>query len=227
MVNIKVIFFNAGGTLIQLRDTTLPLLYSQLISRILGTPVSSEDIYKAFRKADNWALSRKKPGALFTDLDQRKYQNVFYNQLGISSRKEINRIEKKVADLIVIDYILENGALELLHSLKPTYELGLISNWDESLIEILQNLGILDCFDSITYSGDIGVGKPDVEIFQSALEDFPEVKPKETAYIGDDYYTDIIPAQKMNIFTILFDKGPFGMHGFPYQTKVKCIRIKE
>ncbi|UCG02748.1 MAG: HAD-IA family hydrolase [Candidatus Heimdallarchaeota archaeon] len=227
MVKFKVIFFNAGGTLIQLRDTTLPLLYSRLLSRILLTPVSSEEIYKAFRKADTWTLSRRKPGALFTDLDQRKYQNVFYNHLGISSRKEINRIETKVADLIEMDFVLETGARKLLQNLKPKYKLGLISNWDETLIDILQNLGILDYFDSITISGEFGISKPDIEIFRSALEDFSEVKPKETAYIGDDYLTDIIPAQNMNIFTILFDKGPDGMHGRPFQPEAKCIRINE
>lgn len=227
MINFKVIFFNAGGTLIQLRNTTIPILYSELLSRILGYPISSEEIYKAFKNADNWAISRKKPGALFTDLDQRKYQNVFYGQLGISSRKEINRIEKKVADLIEMDFILEKGAKELLSGLKPRYELGLISNWDESLTDILHNLGILSYFDSITISGDIGISKPDTEIFRSALEDFPDVKPKESVYIGDDYLTDIIPALQLNMFAIFFDKGPSGMHGRPFHTEAKCIRINE
>lgn len=227
MVNFKVIFFNAGGTLIQLRDTTIPILYSKLLSRILEHYISSEDVYKAFRKADTWAVSRRKPGALFTDLDQRKYQNVFYGQLGINNRKEINKIERKVADLIEMDFILEKGAKELLRILKPRYKLGLISNWDESLSGILQDLGILAYFDSITISWDIGVSKPDIEIFRSALEDFPDVKPKESVYIGDDYLTDIIPAQQLNIFPILFDKGPSGMHGQPLQTEAKCIRIHE
>ncbi len=227
MVNFKVIFFNAGGTLIQLRDTTLPILYSKLISRILEKPISSEEIYGALRKADTWAFSRKKPGALFTDLDQRKYQNVFYGQLGIFNRKEINRIENKVANLVEYDFVLENGVTELLRNMKPKYEIGLISNWDESIVDIFQNLGIYTYFDSITISEDIGVSKPDTEIFRSALEDFPEVKPKETVYIGDDYFADILPAQKMNMFTILFDKGPDGMHGRPFQTDIKCIKINE
>ncbi|MFX1515922.1 MAG: HAD family hydrolase [Promethearchaeota archaeon] len=227
MVQFKVIFLNAGGTLIQLRGTTIPILYSRLLSQILEYSVSSEEVYTAFKKADTWAISRKKPGAPFTDLDQRKYQNVFYGQLGINNRKEINKIERKVSNLIEMDFILEQGARELLGSLKPKYELGLISNWDETLRDILENLGILEYFDSITISGEIGISKPDPEIFQSALEDFPDVKPKESVYVGDDYSTDIIPAQQMNIFSILFDKGPSGMHGRPFQTETKCIKINE
>ncbi|MFW9904702.1 MAG: HAD family hydrolase [Candidatus Thorarchaeota archaeon] len=229
MGNFKVIFFNAGGTLIQMKDITMPILYSKILSRILEKSISSEEVFKAFKKADSWALSRRKPGALFTDLDQRKYQNVFYSQLGVYGRKEINRIESKVADLLELDnyFVLEKGAKELLESLKPRYELGLISNWDESLTDILQNLGILSYFDSITISVDIGVSKPDIEIFRSALEDFPDVRPKESVYIGDDYVTDIIPALQMNMFAIFFDKGPSGMHGRPFQTEAKSIRINE
>ena len=227
MAHFQVIFFNAGGTLIQLRGTTLPIRYSQLISKILQKQVSSDEIYLAFRKAEDWVLSRRIPGALFTDLDQRKYQNAFYSQLGITSRKEINRIEKKISEQLEMDFIVEKDTKKLLRSLSPDYKLGLISNWDDSLIDILRDLGILDFFDSITLSEDVGISKPDFEIFRSALADFPEVKPKETVYVGDEYKTDIIPAQQMKIFSILFDKGPTGMHGRPFQENLSCVRIKE
>lgn len=227
MFRYRVIFLNAGGTLLQLKGTTFPILYSRLISRILDKQVSSDEIYQAFRKAETWVLFRRKPGLLFTDLEQRKYQNAFYGQLGIKSRKKINQIERKIAEQLEIDFVLEKGAKMLLRVLKQKYQLGLISNWDDSMIDILQDLGILDYFDSITLSGDVGVSKPDIEIFRSALTDFPEIKPKETVYVGDDYQNDIIPAQQMRMFAILFDKGPAGMHGRPFQTEVKCIKIKE
>ncbi len=226
MVRIHVIFFNAGGTLLQLKGTTLPILYSEFISQ-KEKQVSPEEVFQAFRKAESWVLSRKRPGALFTDLDQRKYQNVFYSQLGITRRKEINRIEKLIAENLELEFSLERNAHRILRYLKPKYKLGIISNWDDSLIEILEDFGILDYFDSITLSGEIGINKPDLEIFRSALADFPSIKPKETAYIGDEYQNDIIPAQILKMFAILFDKGPTGMHGRPFQTDAKGIRIKE
>ncbi len=227
MVRLHVIFFNAGGTILQLKGTTLPILYSQFISQKEKKQVSPEEVYQAFRKANSWVLSRKRPGALFTDLDQRKYQNVFYGQLGITRRKQINRIEKLIAENLELEFSLEKNTHRLLRYLKPKYKLGIISNWDDSLIEILENIGVLDYFDSITLSGEVGVSKPDLEIFRSALADFPTIKPKETAYIGDEYQNDIIPAQILKMFTILFDKGPTGMHGRPFQTDAKGIRITE
>ncbi|MFX0014866.1 MAG: HAD hydrolase-like protein [Promethearchaeota archaeon] len=230
MVHFQVIFFNAGGTLLQLKGTTLPILYSEKISEILDKKISSEDTYQAFRKAESWVLTRKIPGGLFSDLDQRKYQNVFYGHLGITSRKEINKIERKIAEEIVFDssrFVLENDAIQVLQLLKTKYQLGIISNWDDSLLEILQDFKIYDFFDSITLSEDIGANKPDLDIFSAALDDFPEVKPKETVYIGDEYQSDVLPAQKLKIFAILFDKGPSGMHGRPFQPDVSCPRITE
>ncbi|MHA2244478.1 MAG: HAD-IA family hydrolase [Candidatus Hodarchaeales archaeon] len=227
MFRYRVIFFNAGGTLLQLKGTTFPILYSRLISRFLDRKVTPDEVYQAFRKAETWVLFRRKPGLLFTDLDQRKYQNVFYGQLGIKSRKKINQIERKIAEQLEMDFVLEKGAKMLLSILKQKYQIGLISNWDDSMRDILQDLGILDYFDSITLSEDVGVSKPDLEIFRSALADFSDIKPKETVYVGDDYQNDIIPAQKMKMFAILYDKGSAGMHGRPFQTEARCIKIKE
>ena len=226
MSRFQVIFFNAGGTLIQLKNTTIPNLYSSILSSILKKTISPQDIYIAFRNADTWTLSRRNLGSLFSDLDQRKYQNIFYHSLGIKSRKEINRIERELAEQLEMEFVLEDGAFELLNSLE-NYKLGIISNWDESLRDILEELEIIDFFDSITISSEIGIGKPDHEIFKSALSDFPEFKSKNAIYLGDEYLMDILPAQELNIFAILFDKGPTGMHGIPYQKDKKCISIKK
>ncbi|MHA2306342.1 MAG: HAD family hydrolase [Candidatus Hodarchaeales archaeon] len=224
MVKIKTVFFNAGGTLLQLKNNNLPRLYSRYLSRILSKNISSEIIYQAFRKAEEWSFSRK-DWSLFTDLDQRKYQNAFYNHIGITNRKEINHIEYELSEKLEMKFILEEGAKRLLRELKPKFNIGLISNWDDSLFEILEELEILDFFDSIAISGDVGFSKPGPEIFKSALRDFPDVKTKESVYIGDEYLIDIVPARKLKLITVFFDKGPSGMHGHPFQQSVPGIRI--
>jgi putative hydrolase of the HAD superfamily len=159
-------------------------------------------------------------------MDQRKYQNAFYNELGINSRSIINDIESELAEQIDFSFQLEPGAKELLQELKKSYQIGLISNWGMDLYELLESLKIQDYFDSITISGEYGLSKPSLEIFKSGLADFPEVRPKHTVYIGDDYDLDILPAQDLNMFTILFDKGSSGMHGWPNRHNIKCPRVE-
>ena len=140
MALFKVIFFNAGGTLIQLRNSTIPKLYSKHLTKILDRTITPEQVFSAFRKAENWAISRKNHYYLFSDTDQRKYQNAFYNELGIKSRSNINLIESELAERIEFHFQLEPGAKELLQELKKNYQIGLISNWGMDLYEILESL---------------------------------------------------------------------------------------
>ncbi len=226
MSQIKVIFFNIGGTLLQLRGTTIPQLYSKHLSTLLGRTVSPSQVYSAFRKAENWALSRKNFYYLFSDLDQRKYQNAFYNEFGVKGRSKINKIEIALAKLIELEFQLEKGVKPLLRELSKDYSIGLISNWDLNLYEILDSFEIKEYFESITISGEFGISKPSLEIFKSGLADFPTVKAKNTVYIGDDYDLDIVPAQKMRMLTILYDKGPSGLHGWPKRPEVKSPRVE-
>ena len=227
MIKFKVIFFNAGGTLIQLKNTTIPLLYSKHLSRILKRTVSPENVYLAFRKAEAWALSRKFYYYLFSDMDQRKYQNAFYNELGVKGRSTINEIESELAEFVDFQFQLERSAKDLLRQLKKDYKIGLISNWGMDLYDLLESFDIQDYFDSVTISGEFGISKPSLEIFKSGLADFPDVRPKHTVYIGDDYDLDILPAQDLRMFPILFDKGPSGMHGWPLRPKSKCPRVEK
>ncbi|PWI47976.1 hypothetical protein CEE45_08735 [Candidatus Heimdallarchaeota archaeon B3_Heim] len=226
MPQFKVIFFNIGGTLLQLKNTTIPQLYSKHLSSLLERKIDPKQVFSAFRKAENWALSRRNFYYLFSDLDQRKYQNAFYNELGVKGRSQINKIEMALAELVNLDFRLEDGVKILLRKLKKDYSLGLITNWDIDLYEILDSFEIRKFFDSITISGEFGISKPSLEIFKSGLADFPEIKAKNTVYVGDDYDLDIEPAQKLRMFTILYDKGPSGMHGWPKRPKVKCPRVE-
>jgi len=178
MPQIKVIFFNMGGTLLQLKDTTIPQLYSKHLSTILEQKISPEHVFKAFRKAESWALSRKNFYYLFSDLDQRKYQNAFYNELGIKGRSQINKIELALADLVNLEFQVEKGAKSTLQKLRKEYSIGLISNWDIDLYEILDSFDLRKFFDSITISGEFGISKPSLEIFKSGLADQGETTTK-------------------------------------------------
>ncbi|MGM0884571.1 MAG: HAD family hydrolase [Bacillota bacterium] len=53
-------------------------------------------------------------------------------------------------------------------------------------------MGILDC------SGDVGVSKPNTKIFEIACE-ISGKHPYEITYIGDDFKTDIVPSETLNM----------------------------
>jgi putative hydrolase of the HAD superfamily len=79
------------------------------------------------------------------------------------------------------------------------YRLGIISNGDLTQQKLkLEKLGIAHYFEIIVTSGDIGVAKPHVKIFEIACQR-AGVKPYDCFYIGDNLETDILPCKAIGM----------------------------
>ena len=96
------------------------------------------------------------------------------------------------------------GTRDILFRLRGRYRLGIISNADGKIREVLAHCGIADCFESITDSGIVGAEKPDPAIFRSALSSL-RARPEESLYIGDVYSVDYLGATAVGMHSVLFD----------------------
>ena len=104
-------------------------------------------------------------------------------------------------------WILKNGVKELFRSLKEKdYLISLVSNFDERLNQILKNLEIDELLDSKFISQEVGLEKPDIEFFKLPLKKH-NIDSKNTFFIGDSYFLDFIPSNKLGIFPILLDEN--------------------
>jgi putative hydrolase of the HAD superfamily len=74
----------------------------------------------------------------------------------------------------VLKYFKRNG-----------YEMGVISDTDLTLEETLVKLNIAEYFKSFTSREEAGAGKPDPEIYNTALRKH-NVKPEESIYVDDN-----------------------------------------
>ena len=88
------------------------------------------------------------------------------------------------------------AALDALATELPRVRLGVITNGElDYQLAKLERLGILDRFEHVIASGDIGVTKPDARIFRFAVERFAADAPVAwAAYVGDRLRTDAIGA---------------------------------
>lgn len=82
--------------------------------------------------------------------------------------------------------------------------LGLISNRSQPCHEECQELGLTPYFDFIYVAAEVNAWKPDPAIFDRALSETGS-RPDQIVYIGDNYYADIIGAQRASIHPILLD----------------------
>jgi putative hydrolase of the HAD superfamily len=98
------------------------------------------------------------------------------------------------------------GSIELLKKLKEHYRLGVISNnlFSEQTKK-MQRIGIIDYFDTIAISEEVGFAKPDPRIFEVALER-ARVAASEAVLIGDSWTNDILGALNAGIRPIWFNR---------------------
>jgi putative hydrolase of the HAD superfamily len=102
---------------------------------------------------------------------------------------------------------LEPGAFDLLSDLRVVgFRLGIISNFDLRLRDILKHVGVLGFFEQIIISSQIGADKPSPRIFRAAIERFG-VEPQEMLHVGDDTVADGDGAREMGIQTFILGLG--------------------
>ena len=117
-----------------------------------------------------------------------------------------------LADLLSEDYVywsprivrLVPGTMELLEYLKPKYHLHLITNgFQEVQHTKLSGSGLEPYFETLTVSEEVGVKKPNPEIFHYALRK-AGAKAEDSLMIGDEMAVDIDGARAAGMDTLLF-----------------------
>ena len=84
--------------------------------------------------------------------------------------------------------------------------LGLISNWDERLPGLLDDLGLAEHLDVTVYSQEMGVEKPHPRIFSTALTRF-DLPPVRVLHVGDRRRQDVEGARAVGMRALLLDRS--------------------
>lgn len=99
------------------------------------------------------------------------------------------------------------GALERLRA--AGYRLGVVSNSDGRAAAALDACGLLEHFEVVVDSGEVGIEKPDPRIFLLALG-LMGLSPDDAIYVGDLYEVDVVGARAAGLDVVLLD--PHGVH---------------
>lgn len=98
--------------------------------------------------------------------------------------------------------VVREGLVETLQYLRGKgYGLGVIANQPPEVVSQLEKDGLLQYFSVLGISEVVGVDKPDVRLFEWALEQAHSVA-VDCWFVGDRLDTDIAPAKKMGMHTI-------------------------
>jgi putative hydrolase of the HAD superfamily len=99
------------------------------------------------------------------------------------------------------------GAVYTMPQLADRYRLAIICDTGYSpgsvLRQLLDRHGLLGFFDYTYFSNEHGASKPDVRVFLHVLEEL-DVRPSESAHVGDIQRTDIAGAQAAGMSAVHF-----------------------
>jgi FMN phosphatase YigB (HAD superfamily) len=110
---------------------------------------------------------------------------------------------------------IPSGTREQLQQIGTRYRVGVISNADGKIEDVLRRCNIADCFLNITDSGLVGYEKPHPEIFRQALKSM-NATPEESLYVGDMYWVDYLGATGAGLQAVLMDvPGAYRDKGVP------------
>ncbi len=101
--------------------------------------------------------------------------------------------------------ILVDGTIDLLTYLKKKYHLHIITNGFNEVQHLkLNNCQLTPFFEKIITSDEIGIMKPNPEVFEYALEK-ARANRAESIYIGDSLQIDIMGATNVGMHAIFFN----------------------
>jgi putative hydrolase of the HAD superfamily len=201
---VDFIWFDLGYTLLYKERETL---FAEMLGR-RGIEKPIEEIDKAFHVTDKLFM-RHFPGLL--GRSAQEFMPLYFGFL--CRRLEIH------GDLVCLlgdwmeawngqsrgwkAYPNAGGALDKLAG--RGIRMGVISNWDPSARSILQACGLLDKFEVVVISSEVGCCKPEERIFRIALER-AKIDASDCLYVGDNYYDDAVGAETVGMRSLIVNR---------------------
>lgn len=226
----KHIFFDLDRTLWDFdaaAEVAFERIYEQYNLKSLGIP-SAHEFHEVYHPLNEqlWVLYRADK-ITKDDLNRTRFLKPL-EHYGIH--------DVALADHLSEDYVywsprivrLVPGTMELLEYLKPKYHLHLITNGFEEVQDTKLTLsGMKPYFETLTVSEEVGVKKPNTEIFQYALNK-AHATAEESLMIGDEMDVDIDGARAAGIDTVLFNpsgKEVKGKRTFEVKSLLQIMQI--
>jgi putative hydrolase of the HAD superfamily len=201
LADVQFILFDMGGTLVDYPVPSWPVAIGRCLEGMYGFMVRPEKELlppAAAMAAHDGARPHHTPPPPDTALPHRATMALRRMVRSLSNRT-LPRMAEACARTLVSEARLFPDTLPALDELKfRGYRMGVVSNtpwgspeylWENQLVRF----GLMPYFGACVFSSGVGFRKPDVRIFQAALDRLGAVAAK-TLFVGDDAQADIVGA---------------------------------
>lgn len=179
----KTVFFDWGGVI---ADDPGDEFLGQILKQIGATDEQIQEISKAYM-----------PRFMRGQISESEYWNALRSNYGLEIHDSISDEFKKWSGLVA-----NQDVLALVEEAKSQgLQVAVLSNVIEPTYKTLQQAGYYDLFDGVIGSCEVGLAKPQVEIYELALSRMKTTA--DRSIFIDDKQKNLDPAAKMGFTTIL------------------------
>ncbi len=176
---------------------TTPMLHAELDKRAPGLGIDMETFARELGEVDR---------GLRSSMEEGRELPTIHRFRGLAERLDLADPDlpealtathmNSIADLA--EALPHHG--DVLAALGRNYKLGVCSNFSHTptAVRVLDEAGLLDLFDCVAISEEVGFRRPHPEIFRFCL-DALEVSPEETVHVGDRLRADVLGASELGI----------------------------
>ncbi|KAI8972268.1 HAD-like domain-containing protein [Pilobolus umbonatus] len=219
---IKLITFDAYNTLFKPKGG-LSAQYVEEASKY-GIHVTKENINATFGKAYKAQLKRSPFYGLSAGMTTQQWWKQLVYATFINSGVQKSELDPKFDKLYHALYTRFStaeaytvfpdveGSLKDLKS--EGFQMGVISNSDERVVDVVENLNLSKYFDFVLASSLVGYEKPNKAIFQKALQKADNISPENALHIGDDLEKDYHGATNAGWNAMLLERSKLSYEEF-------------
>jgi putative hydrolase of the HAD superfamily len=190
---IKAIFFDGVGTLIHLPQSVG--YHYALVAERIGLALDAASLDRAFTACWKKMPARPAIEGPREDDDKGWWRNLV-DEVIDQVAPRMSELDRDAFFEVAYSHFAEAGVwelysdvIEVLKTLRPHFDLAVVSNFDGRLRMILEQLGISQFFSHVFLSSELGADKPDPLIYHRALK-LSRLAPNDTLHVGDDPVRD-------------------------------------
>ncbi|MBI3649185.1 MAG: HAD-IA family hydrolase [Actinobacteria bacterium] len=216
-MSFRAVFFDAGETLVH-PEPSFPELFARITARE-GHEVDPPAVVEASKVVLQRFSEAADDRELWTTSPERSrgfWMPVYERMLETLAVPDGERLAQ-----ILYSEFTDRANYGIFGDVEPALDalesggtlLGVVSNFEAWLEDLLGELRVRDRFPVRVISGIEGIEKPDPRIYELALER-AGVAAVDAAYVGDNPEFDVDPPSRLGMFAVLIDRR--GRHeGFP------------
>jgi putative hydrolase of the HAD superfamily len=186
--------------------STAPLLCGHLARHRSGLdPVA---VHRAQREAWRWAEGRRAEEHREVPAVERFRRLAAVLDIPDVDEAGLMRLVELHMAAVIATFRFPAAHRALLEGLRRRYRMGILSNFDHGppVRAVLAREGVLDWFDPIVISADIGYRKPGERAFGHALARTGEPQ-RDVLHVGDSFGDDVVGAQGAGIDVAWINPG--------------------